>query len=101
MQVASGLAYLHDQKIVYYDLKSPNILVFQFPSADDSLLATQGQGFTDQCATPSPKNIAHPGTSACSVIFGWIQEILNLSSTQRNISCGEPRRGAFSILDNT
>ena len=60
-QVASGLAYLHEHKIVYYDLKSPNILVFQFPSAHDSLLATQGQGFTDQCATPSSKNVGNPG----------------------------------------
>ncbi len=39
-QVASGLAYLHEHNIVYYDLKSPNILVFQFPSAQDSLRAT-------------------------------------------------------------
>ena len=37
-QVASGLAYLHDEHgIVYYDLKSPNILVFQFPSVQYSL----------------------------------------------------------------
>ena len=45
MQVASGLAYLHERKIVYYDLKSPNILVFQFPSPDESLMATQPSGY--------------------------------------------------------
>ena len=39
-QVASGLAYLHDHNIVYYDLKSPNVLVFQYPSAQDSLKAS-------------------------------------------------------------
>lgn len=36
-QVASGLAYLHNRNVVYYDLKSPNILVFEFPSPDQSL----------------------------------------------------------------
>lgn len=41
IQVASGLAYLHEHKIVYYDLKSPNILVFKFPLAQESLQATQ------------------------------------------------------------
>ena len=43
IQVASGLAYLHDHNIVYYDLKSPNVLVFQYPSAQDSLQASQIQ----------------------------------------------------------
>ncbi len=50
MQVASGLAYLHSRRVVYYDLKSPNILVFQFPSVQESLAATQGQGYS---ATPT------------------------------------------------
>uniref|UniRef100_A0A1X7UH02 non-specific serine/threonine protein kinase n=1 Tax=Amphimedon queenslandica TaxID=400682 RepID=A0A1X7UH02_AMPQE len=36
-QVANGLSYLHSRNVVYYDLKSPNILVFEFPSADESL----------------------------------------------------------------
>jgi serine/threonine protein kinase len=37
VQVARGLSYLHYHKVVYYDLKSPNVLVFQFPSAQESL----------------------------------------------------------------
>lgn len=41
-QVASGLAYLHSRNVVYYDLKSPNILVFAYPSADQSLQASLG-----------------------------------------------------------
>jgi serine/threonine protein kinase len=36
-QVASGLAYLHSRNIVYYDLKSPNILAFRFPTANESI----------------------------------------------------------------
>ena len=42
--MASGLTYLHKHKIVYYDLKSPNILVFRFPSAQESLQSAQGHG---------------------------------------------------------
>ena len=45
-QVAKGLAYLHEYKIVYYDLKSPNVLVFQFPSPQQSLQQTSQQVHT-------------------------------------------------------
>ena len=41
-QVACGLAYLHSRNVVYYDLKSPNILVFKFPTADESLQVSLG-----------------------------------------------------------
>ena len=37
LQVARGLSYLHEYKIVYFDLNSPNVLVFQFPSPQESL----------------------------------------------------------------
>ena len=37
LQVASGVSHLHEHNIVYYDLKSPNILVFQFPTPQESL----------------------------------------------------------------
>ena len=46
LQVAKGLAYLHEYKIVYYDLKSPNVLVFQFPSPQQSLQQTSQQVHT-------------------------------------------------------
>ena len=36
-KVACGVAHLHQHHIVYYDLKSSNILVFQFPTAQESL----------------------------------------------------------------
>lgn len=63
LQVASGLTYLHEHKIVYYDLKSPNILVFQFPSVHDSLSATQGQGLTGSSASLPTRSSSSPGTS--------------------------------------
>ena len=76
LQVASGLAYLHEHNIVYYDLKSPNILVFQFPNTHDSLLATQGQGFTDQCTTPSAKNSDSPGMCVCSAVCELVRHCI-------------------------
>ena len=36
-KVACGVSHLHQHNIVYYDLKSSNILVFQFPTAQESL----------------------------------------------------------------
>lgn len=41
-QVACGLEYLHYKHIVYYDLKTPNVLVFQFPSPDESNQVSMG-----------------------------------------------------------
>ena len=50
IQVAAGLSYMHEHDVVYYDLKSPNILVFKFPSAQESLQATAGALEEDQTA---------------------------------------------------
>ena len=41
-QVACGLEYLHYKDIVYYDLKSPNILVFEFPTPSESMQVSMG-----------------------------------------------------------
>ena len=41
-QVANGLQYLHDKHVVYYDLKSPNILVFEFPTPEESMQVAMG-----------------------------------------------------------
>ena len=43
---------MHEHDVVYYDLKSPNILVFKFPSAQESLQATAGALEEDQ---PAPQ----------------------------------------------
>ncbi len=41
-QVACGLEYLHYKHVVYYDLKSPNILVFEFPTPSESTQVSMG-----------------------------------------------------------
>ena len=35
-QIAKGLEYLHQHQVVHLDVKSPNVLVWYFPSAHDS-----------------------------------------------------------------
>ena len=46
---------MHEHNVVYYDLKSPNILVFKFPSAQESLQATAGALDDGQ---PTPRECA-------------------------------------------
>ena len=66
----SGLVYLHTQKIAYYDLKSPNILVFKFPSVHEALEATQGQGYL----TPLPtKQISEYWCGVCVYVHANVQ----------------------------
>ena len=36
MQIAKGLEYLHQHQVVHLDMKSPNVLVWYFPSPHDS-----------------------------------------------------------------
>ena len=35
-QIASSLEYLHSHQVVHLDMKSPNVLVWHFPSPKDS-----------------------------------------------------------------
>lgn len=62
-QVASGLAYLHCLNVVYYDLKSPNILVFKFPTADESLQVSLGYTSVKSGKFPVHVKIADLGIS--------------------------------------
>jgi serine/threonine protein kinase len=83
VQVASGLAYLHAQKIVYYDLKSPNILVFKFPSVQESLQATQGQGYmaTPTTAKHSGKSKVHMEGGVTKSLTGFSMKCLQCMAT--------------------
>lgn len=53
-QVAEGLAYLHKKEIIYYDLKSPNILAFQFPTIQQ-LKRRDERGVTSYCMLDDEK----------------------------------------------
>ena len=47
-----GLLYLHDADIIYYDLKSPNVLVMKYPSAYYSIQCTAGTNTDPMVGTP-------------------------------------------------
>ena len=36
MQIAQGLKYLHSHQVVHLDMKSPNVLIWRFPSPRDT-----------------------------------------------------------------
>ena len=74
-QVASGLAYLHERKIVYYDLKSPNILVFDFPSPQESLQATQTTGYSQ--GEPYSRKSMKSQCVGCLFLF-FLEEVIHL-----------------------
>lgn len=59
-QVVRGLLYLHDCGIIYYDLKSPNVLVFRYPSAYYSIQCTAGTS-NDQITSTPKHSMRKPG----------------------------------------
>ena len=36
LQIAQGLEYLHSHQVVHLDMKSPNVLIWHFPSPHDT-----------------------------------------------------------------
>ena len=38
MQIAQGLEYLHSNQVVHLDMKTPNVLIWRFPSPYESRL---------------------------------------------------------------
>ncbi|CAF0726237.1 unnamed protein product [Rotaria sordida] len=58
-QISNGVNYLHSNKIVHRDLKSPNILI-----ADNSILKISDFGTSKQLGTKQGKIMSFNGTSA-------------------------------------
>ena len=88
LQVASAIQYLHSCNIIYRDLKSDNILVWQFPDPHDSIPYSLGPetvtvklsdyGISQYVATQGARGlVGTPGFMAPEILKYHGKEVLS------------------------
>jgi serine/threonine protein kinase len=94
-QIARGLRYLHSKEIVHMDMKSPNVLIWHFPSPEkrvqeasrvvikiaDCGISKLSTGLTMRVPNTTP--IGTPGFMAPE-LFGEVGKVISSEKVRRN-----------------